>query len=1470
MGKGGLGGILTAVITAVVVAAATWATFGAAGAIAFGIGAGALSLYATSMLGQLGQTPYVDVSQQVGRSTSPATGLPILYGGQLPHKSSTDQNGSFILTGTICSWFNVFNGNSEFFFSEQAACMAGTEHYIEQIFMDNQPVLERPITQDGIVPREYLIEQYRNVLTLEVRFGGDYSTTKELASRYAGPEWKNNFYGKGVVSISTLIRQSKESIEKRILNNDRFTMSVEMKGQQIYDLNENRKFATSCPASQIFDYFTNEIYGMGIDPELLNLQAFREVAAYCKANKFYSNGAIAYQDTFKKNIESILSTFGGIIFVHAGQVYITVDRKTLSVASFDESNIVGKAQVSTSGTNEYYNAIDARYTNINTQYSDDVIRIPSVVSEDDVIRTDGRVIPLSREYTWIYDQETVAKIVNVELLKSKYSQNIVTFNTPEAWDLKVWDAINIKLDELGINGKYKILSKNIATDQQSIGYSTITALEFPDGIYDGVDPGVWSPGGVIGETPVTVMPPTNLRVSRKGNILSGFVVELNWDASPDPFLRGYRIYSRTSGSLNWTFRGQVSSEQTYYEIFGLSDLELMDFAVVAYNNLGLNSTYLSLSGVNVDYSFGLPSVTSLRLLNATDGSTITDSTDFQIGWDSQRALIVNGKPFNDYFKYYEVSIYDNAKLVKKFTTRENGFNFTFELNESRLRSPSIGVTAIGYDRGTYSEEKLITVQNLQHKAPKDLQIQGGYESLFINWNSNVEKDYAGTLVQISEVGTVNIQFFETASPQFISTMVRDGTYDVIVGHYDVFNKNNLNYSPAVRVAIKSQYDYTPEDIEQLTDLLKLDEKNKVILDEAQKYADEQMQEALKEANENTNTVVNQTKQEITTETNTKITALETTLSTQIVNNDRALNQRIDIVQAGVGENSSKITDLTKVVADNESTQATRISTLQSQFENIGGNIIKNSSFILGNGNDAQGWIIYNNAGVPTHSERVAGRQLGYGFRSVFDANSDSTHGILSFDNAPAFKTGKWYTISFYAYKTFGANFGGCFLAWNSTPTTTVTLANPNLNSEYQRYAFAVKWDEGNTPLSQVFFSRAGTTQAGDSITFADVMITEGYGVKGYVPTDDDGARSQIQTLESTVATEKSATAQRFTAVEARVGNAEGSIRTLDSTVVANNNAQTQRVDALSAKVDNDIASVNTKVDASVNNLTNTINASYSLSVNANGSVAGMKLIASNNPAINTAIYFTADKFVVSPSTGAATGRPPFAIDNGTVYLDSAMIRDASISGAKIVQASIDSARIQDGAITNAKIGNVITSYNWDGGYNGWAITKDGYGVFNNITVRGHIEASSGSFTGNVNANSGYFRGRIEATDGYFQGTVYADRIEGDIVKTYQCAVNSSVYIPPQPYNRALVVPFLGVSARITAGGTQVGVGTAWLTINGSEFMRTARNNNTGYFVGDSGFTTIPANVGATIVYNFENRSGTVDVQQRVIIQTYKL
>ncbi|MEB2420325.1 phage tail tip fiber protein [Citrobacter sp. R-1.5.2] len=190
-----------------------------------------------------------------------------------------------------------------------------------------------------------------------------------------------------------------------------------------------------------------------------------------------------------------------------------------------------------------------------------------------------------------------------------------------------------------------------------------------------------------------------------------------------------------------------------------------------------------------------------------------------------------------------------------------------------------------------------------------------------------------------------------------------------------------------------------------------------------------------------------------------------------------------------------------------------------------------------------------------------------------------------------------------------------------------------------------------------------------------------------------------------------------------------------------------------AQVDKAMAEMSTQVQAQFNDVTAALEDKLTAVVDASGASAiytlktgvringvmynaGMSIAvqAEAGKPVVTRVGFNANQFVLMSGSGD-TQYSPFAVVNGQVFISDAFI--------------------QDGSITNTKIGNYIRSNNYQAGLTGWNIDKTGQAEFNDVTVRGTVYATGGSFTGDIHAK-----------DGEFSGTVSARKFVGDIVALY--------------------------------------------------------------------------------------------------------
>ncbi|SXD53379.1 phage tail tip fiber protein [Klebsiella quasipneumoniae] len=315
--------------------------------------------------------------------------------------------------------------------------------------------------------------------------------------------------------------------------------------------------------------------------------------------------------------------------------------------------------------------------------------------------------------------------------------------------------------------------------------------------------------------------------------------------------------------------------------------------------------------------------------------------------------------------------------------------------------------------------------------------------------------------------------------------------------------------------------------------------------------------------------------------------------------------------------------------------------------------------------------------------------------------------------------------------------------------------------------------------------------------------------------------AKITELNETVAMNDEAYTQRFSKIESsiednttEIGKNTASISSLSETVATNEKNSATSMEQLEARVGDKIASVSSEAKAEIDKVTNQVNSQYAMTVDANGVYAGFTLLAQDGPVKGSKAIFAADKFMIVPTEqDAANAKPVFSVDTTTrtVYLDNAVIKDASIGTAKIADAAIDTAKIKDASITNGKITGFIQSDNYVPGSQGWKINKNGGSEFSNVVVRGEVHANSGVFNGTVNAQDGVFNGTVNANGGVFNnvriernctvlGTIYAENIQGDIVtmtdrvsKAWPPSGNTSsgtrypiATIDGMPFNRVMV------------------------------------------------------------------------------------
>ncbi len=480
---------------------------------------------------------------------------------------------------------------------------------------------------------------------------------------------------------------------------------------------------------------------------------------------------------------------------------------------------------------------------------------------------------------------------------------------------------------------------------------------------------------------------------------------------------------------------------------------------------------------------------------------------------------------------------------------------------------------------------------------------------------------------------------------------------------------------------------------------------------------------------------------------TAITNEATTRATAITNEatarGAAITTETNARQAADSSLSSSITTLTASVATN----AAAISTEQTARANADSAIVNTATTLAARVTTAEGGITTNAAAITTEA--------------TARANADSA--IVS-------------TATTLAARVTTAEGG---ITANAAALTTEASARASADSAIvstaTTLAARVTTAEGGITAN----AAAITTEASARANADSAIVSTANTLAARVTTAEGG----IATNAAAITTEATARANADTAetnarttLAARVTTAEGGISTNAAAITTEASARasadsaiTSNVTTLSSAVGTNTAAIQTEATTRASE-TAGLYAQYTVKLDVGGKVSGFGLASTNTA---SAFAIRADRFYISPPAtggGTATEISPFIVQasattiNGVnvpagVYMDTAFIRDGTITNVKIGNAAIDDAKIT--ALSASKltagavsVGQDISSSNYVAGSAGWMISGTGGAEFSGVTVRGNVQAISGSIGGNTVDSSSIRAGQssLNTGTGFYLGS----------------------------------------------------------------------------------------------------------------------
>ena len=703
----------------------------------------------------------------------------------------------------------------------------------------------------------------------------------------------------------------------------------------------------------------------------------------------------------------------------------------------------------------------------------------------------------------------------------------------------------------------------------------------------------------------------------------------------------------------------------------------------------------------------------------------------------------------------------------------------------------------------------IAAQNPQLQALQGISVDSGLKQAFFTCQKPAEEDFAGIIVWVSENAAVpttdankvydGAETFVTIAKCNGSPLEKGKTYHVRAAGYDSFGKDGLKISNSVSFTV---YDVSTNDLSEsnlnkaLRDKIALIDGNGAGSVNARIAAEAQARAAVARTAEDAKAAAKKAADDLTTkagELGNKITAVER------VNNEQA--QQIRTVTAAQGTTAAGLEVEKKARADGDRAEAAARETLAGRVSAAEGNITR----------ETQARVTAINA--QTAATEALKTRVG---------NTESSITALreTVNQKDSARSSEIQTLT---AKIDGVSVGGRNYALSTgTPGKVLTVSGNNQTKNVTiDVSSALELKQGDNLIISCDIELTNATSpygkpyprigAEFSVTYADNSI--GYFAAWY----DEAVSGTTKTLKQRIVAKhtvaKEVKALRNIIVQARYQTSEsikvsnvklerGTVAT-DWTPAPEDNdglqeirSTVQVIQTTLTKATGDIKSLGERITtaqstADGNKATvqaharsiNGLEAQYTVKVDVNGKVAGYGLATTpKNGTPESKFIVNADRFGIGAPGKADVF--PFTVDtrqnrvgvNGELVVNGKAIVDrlnaGDIHGDKITANTLNANRLTAGSVTAREMAagsitaeklaaNAVTADKLKAG----SITSDKLAVRTLSAVSsdlGDINA------GNINIGNGAFTvsrdGDLYAKNGRFEGTIYADKIEGDVLK----------------------------------------------------------------------------------------------------------
>jgi hypothetical protein len=251
------------------------------------------------------------------------------------------------------------------------------------------------------------------------------------------------------------------------------------------------------PGDVLYDYMTNTVYGAGIDASEINTTSLTALNSFCTTGFSYTNlanstvtstitvnGLVDTATDVLTNMQALAEAGSSWLTydIHTGRWETVINKAESSIASFDDSNIIGNISISGTSLTQLNNVADVRYQNTNILDKTDFVKI-SIPSGELFANEPLNSVQINLPFT---NKQVVAAKIGLQQLKQSRVDKIITFQADYSYILlNAGDVIDVTSSIYGFTNKLF----RIVTVTQSEGDSgqivlDFTCLEYDAAVYD--------------------------------------------------------------------------------------------------------------------------------------------------------------------------------------------------------------------------------------------------------------------------------------------------------------------------------------------------------------------------------------------------------------------------------------------------------------------------------------------------------------------------------------------------------------------------------------------------------------------------------------------------------------------------------------------------------------------------------------------------------------------------------------------------------------------------------------------------------------------------------------------------------------------------------------------------------------------------------------------------------------------------